>query len=136
MPDQTNRPHRGIDGSAPGEAHWTEAKLTAVQRHVDKAVLGRLAKAEGPSPDFQYPVDNSKLERPAGDRPVPLEVSGGQGALTLLINGEPQQTSFRAGQAWWRPDGIGFHRLAVVDSLGRQQQITVRIMPPAPAMAR
>jgi penicillin-binding protein 1C len=87
--------------------------------------LDRSAEAQGPK--ILYPPDGSVV---AWDgREVPLEAAGGHGALRWLIDGRPLPAARPRRTSYWRPSGIGFARITVIDGDGRSARATVRLVP-------
>jgi len=59
---------------------------------------------------------------------VLLKASGGVLPLTWMIDGAPVGTSRSRRQMLWQPKGEGFARVSVVDSKGRVDRVTVRLI--------
>lgn len=84
--------------------------------------------AAGPQagPRIAFPPDGASLESNA-DGPLALKVSGGHGALTVLVNGLPAPNQGRGSTLFWQPPGKGFVRLTVMDADGASDSVTVRL---------
>jgi penicillin-binding protein 1C len=80
-------------------------------------------------PRIMFPPNGARLELTAGDRPDPLalKVTGGVGALTVLLNGVPVAAAAQRRTLFFSPDGRGFARLTVMDARGGSDSVTVRI---------
>ncbi|WP_029349280.1 penicillin-binding protein 1C [Bosea sp. 117] len=82
-----------------------------------------MAGREGPR--IAFPPDGASLER--DDSEMPMKVSGGNGALTILVNGVPVGEPSRGHTLFWQPPGAGFVRLTVMDSTGASDSVVVRL---------
>ncbi len=111
------------------KTHWRVQDLSPLQKHFDRPPLKYLAANVALPPVIQFPVPDSALKLPKGPRKLLIETKGGEGALSLLVNGEPVSEIGPLGRVWWQPSGIGFHRLTVVDERGQSAQTTIRILP-------
>ncbi|MBL8672460.1 MAG: penicillin-binding protein 1C [Alphaproteobacteria bacterium] len=83
-----------------------------------------------------FPPDGARIALSEGGQMgvLPIKVQGGEGSLTLLVNGQPLALAggARAAQeqvkrAFWQPDGPGFAEIAAVDASGRRAAVVVRI---------
>ena len=105
----------------------TTSKLPPPLRHFspDKAI-GVVAAA----PRIMFPPNGARLEL-SGPRaepdPVALKLSGGRGALTVMVNGVPLPAPRRRHTVFFRPDGPGFVRLTVMDARGASDSVMVRL---------
>ena len=78
-------------------------------------------------PHILYPPDGAVI---AWDgREVPLEAAGGRGPLRWLVDGRPLPPAAPRRAFYWRPAGIGFTRLTVIDTEGNSARATVRLVP-------
>ena len=86
-------------------------------------------------PRILYPPDGSVVAW-AGQE-LPLEASGGSGQLRWLVDDRPLPLGEPGGKPGgkprrtllWRPGGLGFIRLTVIDGHGRSARATVRLVP-------
>jgi penicillin-binding protein 1C len=85
---------------------------------------GALAAVDPPR--IMFPPDGARLEMAGGD-PLALKVTGGRGALTVLLNGVPAAAPTQRRTLFVRPDGRGFTRLTVMDARGGSDSVTVRL---------
>jgi penicillin-binding protein 1C len=76
-------------------------------------------------PKIVYPPDGATVAWEGDD--VPLEASGGKGPLRWLVDGRPLPPATPRNPVFWRPSGIGFARLTVIDAQGRSARATVRL---------
>ena len=97
----------------------------ALQR-LDPGPLGRIGEDAG-GPKILYPPDGSAVAWDGQE--LPLEASGGHGPLRWLIDGRPLPAGRPRRTLYWRPEGIGFARLTVIDADGRSARATVRLVP-------
>jgi penicillin-binding protein 1C len=88
---------------------------------------GALSAADPPR--IMFPPNGARLELTGGDSPDPLalKISGGVGALTVLLNGVPLAAPAQRRTLFFSPDGRGFVRLTVMDARGGSDSVTVRI---------
>ena len=93
---------------------------------------GRLPGEDaGPALHIMFPPDGARLEiESTGEGrpdPIPLKVSGGSGALTVLVNGLPLPPERGRRTLFFEPEGPGFVRLTVVDATGASDSVEVRL---------
>jgi penicillin-binding protein 1C len=101
--------------------------LPMALRHLDPGPFDLDRKREAGGPRILYPPDGAAV---AWDgREVPLEATGGRGPLRWLIDGRPLAAGVSRRTLYWRPDGLGFARLTVIDADGRSSRATVRLTP-------
>jgi penicillin-binding protein 1C len=78
-----------------------------------------------------FPPDGARLELasdPDGKLdPIPLKISGGAGALTVLVNGLPIPADPGRRTLFFAPEGPGFVRLTVMDAKGSTDSVVVRL---------
>lgn len=111
------------------QTDWRLSSLSPLQRHFDQPPLKRYAATSVGPPTLQFPVPDSAIKLPNADRPIFVEATGGEGALSLLVNGMPTRKFDRQGHIWWQPASVGFHHLTIVDETGQSTRATVRILP-------
>ncbi|MBL8672441.1 MAG: penicillin-binding protein 1C [Alphaproteobacteria bacterium] len=93
-----------------------------------------------PDPDaplaIAFPPDGARIALSEGGQMgvLPIKVQGGQGSLTLLVNGQPLALAGGARaarelvkRAFWQPDGPGFAEIAAIDAIGRRAAVVIRI---------
>jgi len=59
--------------------------------------------------------------------PIALKVTGGEGPLTMLVNGQPVAALPMRRTLFFAPDGPGFVRLTVMDAKGATDSVVVRL---------
>ncbi len=93
------------------------------------AALVRLAApADIAPPTILYPTPGSEVFPGAfGGDGVVFAASGGEGDYRWYVDGEEVTTDAAAGRAIWRPEGVGFYDIAVVDSRGVATSAKVRV---------
>jgi penicillin-binding protein 1C len=76
-----------------------------------------------------FPPDGARLDLSMTDGkpdPIPLKIAGAATPLTIFVNGNPLPPQQR-GTLFFTPDGPGFARLTVVDSIGATDSVVVRL---------
>jgi len=96
--------------------------------------LRRFADNVGPVPGIvdrplriTFPLDGSTvmLDPEGAAAPLALRASGGRGALTWLVNGQPLETGAHRWDGSWTPDGGGFAEIEVMDAAGNSDTAEV-----------
>ena len=85
------------------------------------------ADADG-GPEIAFPPDGARVDLGLARGPgSPLAIRLGAGAppFRWLVDGAPLPVDPFARQAEWRPDGVGFVDLAVIDATGRAARASV-----------
>jgi penicillin-binding protein 1C len=107
------------------------ATLPPPLRHIRKDVPKTIASTTRAPLKIVFPIDGSRVEI---DEPVPgelgslaLKASGGVAPLTWLVNGAPVGPPHLRREAAWKPDGLGFLRVSVIDAKGASDTVSVRI---------
>jgi len=80
-------------------------------------------------PRIMFPPDGAQLELAGGDQPNPvaLKIAGGRAPLTVIVNGVPLAGNSGRRALFFRPDGLGFVRLTVMDATGATDSVSVRV---------
>ncbi len=81
-----------------------------------------------PSPQIVYPPEGAHvhLGAKAGDlTPLMLKLQGGRAPFRWLANGKPLPDLSRRRTQSWMPDGGGYSKLTVIDSMGRAASVGV-----------
>ncbi len=80
-------------------------------------------------PRIMFPPDGARLELTGGERPNPvvLKIAGGRAPLTVMMNGVPLAAESGRRTLFFRPDGLGFVRLTVMDATGATDSVSVRL---------
>jgi penicillin-binding protein 1C len=79
------------------------------------------------APRIMFPPDGARLELAGSPDPVAVKISGGQGALTVMVNGVPLPPRRGRHTVFFQPDGPGFVRLTVMDARGASDSVMVRL---------
>lgn len=111
----------------PGALLVSRRNLPPRLQRLQTGPLDRAASAEADAPRILFPPNGATLEW--GERDLPLEAAGGSGALHWLVDGRPLPPPPPHRPLYWRPSGIGFVRLTVIDSAGRSAHANIRLMP-------
>ena len=77
------------------------------------------------APKILYPPDGATVAWDGAA--LPLEAAGGRGPLRWLVDGRPLAPAAARRALYWRPDGVGFAQLTVIDAQGRSARATVRL---------
>ena len=84
-----------------------------------------------PQLHIMFPPNGASLElaRAADGKPDPiaLKVTGGAGALTVMVNGMPYAAAAGRRALFFEPDGPGFVRVTVMDAKGATDSVMVRL---------
>ena len=93
---------------------------------------GALAGADAePQLRIMFPPNGARLELASNADgkadPIALKVTGGTGALTVLVNGLPLPAPPGRRTLFFEPDGPGFVRLTVMDANGAIDSVSVRL---------
>ncbi len=81
-----------------------------------------------PSPQIVYPPEGAHVDlgAKAGDlTPLMLKLQGGRAPFRWLANGKPLPDLSRRRTQSWMPDGGGYSKLTVIDSMGRAASVGV-----------
>jgi penicillin-binding protein 1C len=102
--------------------------LPAPLKHFQSGRFG--GEAAQASLHILYPPDGARLDMAhGGPDTVPLKVTGAVAPLTVLVNGVPVEKSGQGiqGTLSFKPNGQGFSRVTVIDSIGGMDSVTVRV---------
>ncbi|MGE0698432.1 MAG: penicillin-binding protein 1C [Hyphomicrobiaceae bacterium] len=82
----------------------------------------------GPAVAIAFPPDRAEVAQPDADEPeIVLKAEGGALPLAWVVDGVPLETSGMSREARWKPSGVGFARISVIDADGRADRVTVRV---------
>jgi penicillin-binding protein 1C len=90
---------------------------------------GPLAQAAAPggAPKIVYPPDGALIEWRGEE--LTLEATGGKRPFRWLVDGKPLPLALSRRAIYWRPDGVGFAQLTIIDAEGRSARSRVRLSP-------
>jgi penicillin-binding protein 1C len=92
---------------------------------------GLVGDGAEPALRIMFPPNGARLELTSGEDgkpdPIALKVTGGAGALTVLVNGMPIPDGAGRRTMFFAPDGPGFVRLTVMDAKGATDSVLVRL---------
>ena len=111
----------------PDHALALDATLPPGLRDFGRDFAHRHVTAASPPPRIIYPVDGTLIALPPESDAITLSSEGGRRPLIWLVNGIPLRTGANRWRARWRPDGIGFNQVVVLDALGRRAEARVRL---------
>jgi penicillin-binding protein 1C len=80
-----------------------------------------------PPPRILFPADGMLIETARSDPDIVLKANGGRGELYWVVNGKPLGSPRFGADMFWRPDGDGYARIAVVDADGNRAAVRVRV---------
>ena len=100
--------------------------LPLALRRLDPGPAEHVGRDAG-GPKILYPPDGSIVEWHGEE--VPLDAGGGSGPLRWLVDGRPLPPGTPRKELFWKPAGIGFARLTVIDAAGHSAHATVRLAP-------
>ena len=100
--------------------------LPLALRRLDPGPAEHVGRDAG-GPKILYPPDGSIVEWHGEE--VPLDAGGGSGPLRWLVDGRPLPPGAPRKELFWKPAGIGFARLTVIDAAGHSAHATVRLAP-------
>ncbi len=87
--------------------------------------------ARGEVLDIAFPQSGAALEVSAPNQgtvsPVILKLQGGRPPFRLLANGKPSGPVSRTRQLVWKPEGLGFQRLTVLDANGSARSVDISL---------
>lgn len=112
-----------------GAVRIAQTDLPISQRRFAVNANGLLAASgREPSPQIVYPPEGSHVDlgAKAGDlTPLMLKLQGGRAPFRWLANGKPLPELSRRRTQSWMPDGGGYSKLTVIDSMGRAASVGV-----------
>ena len=75
-----------------------------------------------------FPPDRTELDMAElDDEPVVLKAEGGAMPFTWLVDGAPITSDPHARDVTWKPSGLGFAKLTVIDANGKVDRVNVRV---------
>jgi penicillin-binding protein 1C len=91
----------------------------------------RQAESDGPQREapqrILFPADGMLIETARSDPDIVLKAQGGRGNLYWIVNGRPLGSARFGADMFWRPEGDGFARIAVIDRDGNRAAVRVRV---------
>ncbi|GAA3099516.1 penicillin-binding protein 1C [Rhizobium viscosum] len=112
-----------------GAVRIAQTDLPISQRRFALNASGLLAASgREPSPQIVYPPEGAHVDlgAKAGDlSPLMLKLQGGRAPFRWLANGKPLPDLSRRRTQSWMPDGGGYSKLTVIDSMGRAASVGV-----------
>jgi penicillin-binding protein 1C len=114
-----------------GAVRIAQTDLPISQRRFAVNANGLLATSgREAAPQIVYPPEGAHVDLGArqGDlSPLMLKLQGGRGPFRWLANGKPLPDLSRRRTQSWMPDGGGYSKLTVIDSMGRAASVGVFI---------
>jgi penicillin-binding protein 1C len=115
----------------PGAIFATSSSLPPPLRHLRQDVPKTVAAIATPVLRLAFPPDGARVDLGGsagqGGQSLSLKVTGGAPPFTWLVNGAPVKGPGARRAADWRPDGIGFARISVIDAHGASDSVSVRL---------
>jgi penicillin-binding protein 1C len=126
---RTRTPPAPLPAAPAGTLTAATGKLPPpLQRFRATGLAGESADAP---PRIMFPPNGARLELASGPDGKPeaiaLKVTGGVGALTVMVNGMPVETGEGRRTLFFAPEGPGFVRLTVMDGNGSTDSVLVRL---------
>lgn len=116
-------------GAKPSNAlAMVPAKLPIGLRRLGEAPLQVALDQKAPPPRITFPMDNIELLMPGEGRPIQLQAEGGERPYTWVIDGKPLPKRASHQTAEWRPGGLGFSNVTVIDASGARATVSVRLV--------
>ncbi|MBB3659751.1 penicillin-binding protein 1C [Rhizobium sp. BK650] len=114
-----------------GAVRIAQTELPISQRRFALNASGLLAASgREAAPQIVYPPEGAHVDLGAkeGDlSPLMLKLQGGRAPFRWLANGKPLPDLSRRRTQTWMPDGGGYSKLTVIDSMGRAASVGVFI---------
>ncbi|MBB3593829.1 penicillin-binding protein 1C [Rhizobium sp. BK529] len=114
-----------------GAVRIAQTELPISQRRFALTASGLLATSgREAAPQIVYPPEGAHVDLGAkeGDlSPLMLKLQGGRAPFRWLANGKPLPDLSRRRTQTWMPDGGGYSKLTVIDSMGRAASVGVFI---------
>lgn len=126
-PANARRPATAIDTTNAG----LPPRLRRFGPGQEGGVHDTLARALEPPLAITFPPDGAILDLDAtatANASLPLTAEGGRKPLRWIVNGRPLSSPAHRRRADWRPDGLGYAEITVIDSEGHtaRSQILLR----------
>jgi penicillin-binding protein 1C len=120
------RPPVSLEAPPAGVIRVSNSRLPQTLRHYHP---GQVAGADARPPRIMFPPDGATLDVPDLRHPGPMavKISGGEGRLSVLVNGVPLAEGDGRRTVFFTPDGGGFVRLTVMDGRGATDSVVVRL---------
>ncbi len=114
-----------------GAVRIAQTDLPISQRRFAINASGLLATSgREPAPQIVYPPEGAHVDLGAKEgslSPLMLKLQGGRAPFRWLANGKPLPDLSRRRTQNWMPDGGGYSKLTVIDSMGRAASVGVFI---------
>jgi len=118
------RPPAGAFRTAAGDLPVTLERFISAQGDLVAAAKSVVE----PAPRIVFPPDGARVELGAAGTdaaPLVLKLQGGRAPFRWLANGKPLTDIERRREATWKPDGVGYSTLTVIDAAGRATSVKV-----------
>jgi penicillin-binding protein 1C len=115
------RPPRGVLQVA------RTAELPPPLRHLRQDAPKTIAATERAALKISFPPDGAKVDLDGGADTLRLKALGGKLPLAWFVNGAPIAEGDFRRQSQWRPDGMGFARVTVIDAQGASDSAVIRV---------
>jgi penicillin-binding protein 1C len=123
-PDQTSPPA--------GALQARNASLPMALRHLRRDIPKTVSAAFKQPLRIAFPPDGARLDIGQVEASEPatgiaLKALGGVTPLTWMVDGVPVTQAELRRESQWRPSGIGFVRLSVIDATGATDSVRIRL---------
>lgn len=122
-PDQTSPPAGALQARNGG--------LPMALRHLRRDIPKTVSAAFKQPLRIAFPPDGARLDIATGGSDqagsIALKALGGVAPLTWMVDGVPVTQAELRRESQWRPNGIGFMRLSVIDATGATDSVRIRL---------
>ncbi len=115
----------------PGALRLAQSELPVGLRRFAITASGLIRTSGGDAaPQIVYPPEGAKVDLGASAgkmSPLVLKLQGGRPPFRWLANGKPLSDLSRRRTNEWKPEGLGFSTLTVIDAAGRAASVRVLV---------
>lgn len=97
------------------------------QRYLGQKEIRIGMNTDTPPPRILFPLKDTLLAVPEGERGIMLEAEGGRRPYTWIVNGSPLASKNWQRRTEWAPDGPGFSSIVLIDGDGRRAMTSVQL---------
>ncbi|TNE59202.1 MAG: penicillin-binding protein 1C [Alphaproteobacteria bacterium] len=97
-------------------------------RHLGNKDLQVALDQKAPPPRITFPLNDTDVLLPPEGRPLRLKAEGGARPYTWVVDGKPLARDDAYQTADWRPRGLGFSDVTVIDANGAKATVSIRVV--------